>query len=104
MHKKIKKFEVRLTRTVTQYLRVEVQATNEQEAKANALDKAGSLDFHEGTTGNAEYDTDEVEEVQPKDDKPIHCPECAKERGVAIPAVCPHYVTKPGLRPQVIVI
>jgi hypothetical protein len=35
---------------------------------------------------------------QMQKDKPIHCPECAKQRGVPIPANCPHKGTTHGKR------
>ena len=59
-----RKFEVRLVRTESRYLRIEVEADTERHARCVALDKAGDLDFFSGTAGEPTYDIDEVEEVE----------------------------------------
>jgi hypothetical protein len=58
------KYEVRLIRTESRYLRIEVEADTERHARCVALDKAGDLDFFSGTAGEPTYDIDEVEEVE----------------------------------------
>ena len=58
------RYEVVLTRTVTQRYRLEVQAANEQEAKRKAQDQQGDLDFNEGSTSDPDYAVDEVNELE----------------------------------------
>jgi len=69
MAAKAKKFEVRLRRTCPQYYRVEVRATTRDEARGRAIELAPNLDFHEGTTGEAEYDVDEVNEIESEENR-----------------------------------
>jgi len=59
-----KKFFVVVKRIMPQFLRIPVIATTVEEAKKLALEKAGDSDFRNGTTGGeAEYEADEVTEV-----------------------------------------
>ena len=59
----MKKFEVRLVRNCPQYYRVEIEAKDEAAARERALEKAPDLNFLDGTTGEAEYSVDSVDEV-----------------------------------------
>lgn len=50
------KYKVDLSRTQTRYLTVEVEANSPEEAASLAYSEAGDHDFHEGVSGEAEYD------------------------------------------------
>ena len=59
-----RKFEVRLTRTETRHLTIEVAAADVAAARQDALNHAGGLDFFDGTTpGEPTYAADEINEV-----------------------------------------
>ena len=58
-----RKYDVRLVRTESRCLRIEVEADTERHARGVALDKAGDLDFFGGTAGEPTYDIDEINEV-----------------------------------------
>ena len=64
MAKKAKKerlFTVRVMRNEPRHLWIEVAATNQEEAKAKALELAPNKDFFSGTTvGDATYEATEV--------------------------------------------
>lgn len=58
------KYRITVSRTCPQYLAIPVIAKDEQEAKELALEKAGSLDFNDGTSGDeADYNVEGVEKV-----------------------------------------
>jgi len=59
---KVRKFNVRLQRTERRHYILEVEAKNEDEARAKAMDQAGDIDFHSGSCSVPEYEVEEVEE------------------------------------------
>lgn len=60
------KFSVTISRTVTQYLTVEVLANHKMEAKSKANDLAGNLDFHDGSSSEPTYNVESIVKLQPK--------------------------------------
>ena len=60
----MKKYNVRVSRTITQHLVIEIEAENDAEAADKAVDQAGNLDFNNGSTSEPIYDVDEIEELE----------------------------------------
>jgi hypothetical protein len=58
------RYEVVLTRTVTQRYRLEVEAADAPQAIQKAQARQGDLDFSEGATSDAEYGVGEVIELE----------------------------------------
>lgn len=57
------RYNVQVTRTTTRRVWIEVEAYNDAEARLKALDKAGDINFYEGTESTPEYDVEDVQEV-----------------------------------------
>jgi hypothetical protein len=60
----MKKFNVRVSRTIAQHLVIEIEAENDAEAIDKALNQAGGRDFNDGSTSEPIYDVDEIEELE----------------------------------------
>jgi len=60
----VKKFSVTIVRTFTQRLTIEIEAENDLEATDKADDKAGSLDFNDGTSSDADYEVESCKEIK----------------------------------------
>jgi hypothetical protein len=55
-----KKFSVTISRTVTEFLTVEVSADSEREAGSKVSDLAGNLNFRDGSSSEPTYNVESI--------------------------------------------